>query len=46
MTSTTQRIAAAFAAILIATSSLTAIGTVPPIDNAPAIASIATPDLA
>ncbi|MEL7781706.1 hypothetical protein AAG607_01590 [Citromicrobium bathyomarinum] len=46
MTSTTQRIAAAFAAILIATSSLTAIVTVPPADSAPAIASLATPDLA
>jgi|GEM_PF-1203888 len=47
MTTMTQRIAAAIAAVLIATSSLTAVVTVPPADNGPAIAaSVVAPELA
>ena len=46
MTSTTQRIAAAIAAVLIATGSLTAVVTVPPVDSMPAVASVGTPDRA
>ena len=46
MTSTTQRIAAAIAAVLIATSSMTAVVTVPPADNARAVADIAAPEMA
>ena len=46
MTTMTQRLAAAVVAVLIATSSLTAVVTVPPAESAPALASLATPDLA
>lgn len=46
MTTMTQRFAAAIAAVLIATSSLTAIVTVPPVDSMPAVASVSTPDRA
>lgn len=46
MTDLTQRFAAAIAAVLIATGSLTAVVTVPPADGAPAIASATAPELA
>ncbi|MEL7730918.1 hypothetical protein AAG612_15425 [Citromicrobium bathyomarinum] len=46
MTSTTQRIAAAIAAVLIATGSLTAVVTVPPVDGQPAATSIAMTEIA
>ena len=46
MTTATQRVAAAIAAILIATSSLTAVVSVPTAEIAPALASAAAPNLA
>lgn len=46
MTTATQRIAAAIAAVIIATSSMTAVVTVPPADNGPAVANVAAPELA
>ena len=47
MTGTTQRFAAAIAAILIATSSLTAVVTVPPAHDGTAIATaVGTPEIA
>tara|TARA_B100000678_G_scaffold46614_1_gene36417 strand:+ start:807 stop:950 length:144 start_codon:yes stop_codon:yes gene_type:complete len=47
MTTMTQRIAAAFAAVLIATSSLTAVVTVPPADDAaPMATAVGAPELA
>lgn len=46
MTDTTQRIAAALVAVLIATSSLTAVVTVPPADMGAPVATAATTELA
>ena len=46
MTQLATRFTAAIVAVLIATSSLTAIVTVPPVDSAPVVASLALPALA
>ena len=46
MTHTVKHVAAAFAAIIIAGTSMTAVVTVPPADNGPAVATIAAPELA
>ena len=46
MTELATRCTAAIVAVLIATTSLTAIVTIPPADAAPAVASIGMPDLA
>ena len=46
MTDAIKNVTAALAAILIAGTSMTAVVTVPPAESAPALASLATPDLA
>ncbi|WP_370178329.1 hypothetical protein [Alteriqipengyuania sp.] len=46
MTDAMKNIAAAVAAVIIAGTSMTAVVTVPPADNGPAVATIAAPELA
>ena len=46
MTDAAKHIVAAVAAILIAGTSMTAIVTVPPMDNGPTVAAMAAPELA
>ena len=46
MTELTTRFTAALVAVLIATTSMAAIVTVPPVDSMPAVASIGSNDLA
>ena len=46
MTDAIKNVTAALAAILIAGTSMTAVVTVPPADNGPAVAMIAAPELA
>ncbi|NCP19259.1 MAG: hypothetical protein GW855_08910 [Erythrobacter sp.] len=46
MSDFTTRITAAIAAVIIATTSMAAIVTVPPAANAPAVATVASPELA
>lgn len=46
MTDTTQRLAAAIAAVLIAGTSLTAVVTVPPADDVQAVAAVTAPEVA